>query len=73
MKSLDECRDELSSIITELWNIEADVRDCGEGIGQDLCADCIDLIVNKYRGVMAKLNRVDVNRLADWVTGGQDA
>lgn len=72
MKSLDECRAELSSIITELWNIEADVRGCGEGIGQDLCANCIDLIANKYKGVMTRLNRVDVNRLAEWVMSDSD-
>ena len=69
MKSLNECRSELNSIITELWNIEGDVRSCGENIGQDLCANCIDLIVNKYRNVKTKLDQVDTNRLADWVMG----
>lgn len=72
MKSLDECRAELNSIVNELWEIEADVRNCGEGIGQDLCANCIDLIVNKYRNVLSKLERVDTNRLADWIMGDSE-
>ena len=69
MATLDACRSELRSIIAELRDIESGVRGGFSGIGQDLCGDCIDKIADKYDGVLARLNRVDTNRLAAWLTG----
>jgi len=68
-KSLNECRSELRSIIMELRDIEWGIRHDFTGIGQDLCGNCIDKIAGKYDGVLSRLNRVNSNRLASWVTG----
>ena len=67
MATLYECRRELRSIITELRNIEWGVRHDFEGIGQDLCGNCISKIAGKYDGVLSILNNVDTNKLADWI------
>jgi len=69
MATLNQCRSELNSIIRELRDIEWGVRRDFIGIGQDLCGNCIDKVADKYDGVMARLNRVDQNRLADWILG----
>ena len=46
------------------------MRASGYGLGQDLCADCIGRIADRYQSsVMSRLDRVDTNRLADWVNG----
>lgn len=66
--TLNECRSELRSIISELRDIEWSVRRDFTGVGQDLCGDCIDKIADKYDGVLTRLNRVDYNRLASWIT-----
>lgn len=62
MATLDECRSELRSIIRELRDIENGVRRDFTGIGEQLCANCIDKIVDKYNGVLSKLNKVDYNK-----------
>lgn len=67
MASLNSCRSELRAIINELRDIEWGVRRDFSGIGQDLCADCISRLADKYEGVLSRLNRVDTNRLADWI------
>lgn len=69
--SLNECRRELRAIIRDLRDIEYGVRRDFSGIGQDLCGNCIDKIADKYEGVLTRLNRVDQNKLAEWVTGGE--
>lgn len=66
--TLDECRIELRSIINELRDIESGIRCDFYGIGEQLCADCIDKIAEKYeRHVLEKLNNVDYNKLAEWI------
>ena len=67
--TLNECKSELRSIITELRNIESGVKSDFAGIGQDLCGNCIEQIAEKYDGVLSRLNRVDYNRLASWIIG----
>lgn len=69
MVTLNSCRAELRSIIGELREIESGVRREFTGIGEDLCGNCIDRIAGKYDGVLVRLNRVDTNRLAAWLTG----
>ncbi len=69
MQSLNSCRSELRSIINELEDIEWGIRHEFVGIGQDLCGDSVEMIKNKYLGVLTRLNNVDSNRLADWVMG----
>ena len=57
--NLNQCRNELRSIITELRNIEAGVRRDFKGIGEDMCANCIDKIRNKYeRSVLPRLDKI---------------
>lgn len=65
--TLVEARRELRSIISELYDIESGIRNDFVGIGEDYCADCVAKIARKYEGVLGRLNRVDNNRLADWV------
>ena len=69
MSSLSGCRSELRSIIRELRDIEWGVRRDFTGIGEDLCGDCIEKIADKYDGVLTRLNNVNYNRLASWITG----
>ena len=69
MATLNECRGELRSIISELRDIEWSVRRDFVGIGQDLCGNCISKIADKYDGVLTRLYRVNQNRLASWITG----
>jgi hypothetical protein len=65
--TLNKCRNELRSIIYELRDIEWGIRRDFKGIGEDLCANCIDKVADKYDGVLARLNRVNYNRLASWM------
>lgn len=65
--TLNESRKELSSIIQELRDIEWGVRHDFSGIGEQLCGDCIEKIADKYDRVLHRLNRVDSNRLAEWI------
>jgi len=70
MPSLNDCRATLRSIISDMRSIEADIRSSGYGLGQDLCADCVQRVADRYENnVLSRLNRVDSNRLADWVNG----
>lgn len=65
--TLGEAKSELRSIIKELADIEDGIRSDFEGIGEEYCADCVARIGRKYEKVLSMLNRVDSNRLADWV------
>lgn len=65
--TLNECISELRSIISELQDIELGVRRDFEGIGEQLCGDCIENIADKYSRVLSKLNSVNPNRLAAWI------
>lgn len=69
MATLNSCRYELSSILNELRDIQSGIRRDFSGIGQDMCADSIGKIIEKYEGVQHRLNRVDQNRLAEFVNG----
>lgn len=64
--TLNECKKEMRSIINELRDIEYGVRHDFSGIGEQLCGDCVDKIVDKYDSVLRRLERVDYNRLASW-------
>ncbi|NMB34501.1 MAG: hypothetical protein GX992_09815 [Clostridium sp.] len=68
MATLNECKGELRSIINELCDIEWGIRQDFAGIGQDLCADCVRRIADKYEGVLARLERVNQNRIASCLT-----
>lgn len=66
--TLNDCKTELRSIINELRSIESGVRNDFNGIGEQLCGDCIDKIADKYQYVLGKLDKVNPNRLAEWMT-----
>ena len=70
MATLNECRSELRSIIKELQDIESGVRRDFAGIGQDLCGNCIGKIAGKYEWVLTRLNNVNYNLVASWITKG---
>jgi len=63
--SLESCKIELRSIVREIQDIEQGVRRDFSGIGQDLCANCIDRIADKYAVLSRELDRVDMNWLAE--------
>ena len=65
--NLNECRSELRNIINELRSIETGVRNDFLGVGQEMCANCVGKIADHYDGVLTRLNRVNQNRLADFV------
>lgn len=69
MATLKSCKSELRSIISELYSIEEGIRSEFEGIGEELCADCISRVITKYEYVLRRLERVDPNLLAEWVHG----
>ena len=69
MATLNECRRELRAIIAEMRDIEGGVRSNFDGIGEDLCADCIDKVASRYEYVLQRLNGVRTNVFADWVNG----
>ena len=67
--NLDACRNELRAIIRELRDIERGVRSDFTGIGQDMCSNCVGKIADHYESVLRRLERVNQNRLASWITG----
>lgn len=69
MKSLGECKSELRSIISELEDISAGIRRDFSGIGESHCADCLDSVIDRNEKALNRLNRVNPNRLAEWIMG----
>ena len=65
--NLEECKNEMRSIIRELRDIEWGVRRDFTGIGEQLCGDCIDKIASKYDYVSRELNKVNYNLLASLI------
>lgn len=64
--TLNECRAELRSIISEIDDIERGIRRDCNGVGEDLCGNCVKKLGDKYRFVLSLLNNVDYNHLASW-------
>lgn len=71
MATLNYCKQELRAIIRELNSIEEGIRSSFSGIGQDRCADCLEVVIRKYQSVLTSLERVDTNRIADFINGGE--
>ena len=71
MATLNECKSELRSSISEIRDIEDGVRRDFDGIGEDLCANCINRVADRYDYVRRRLDNVRTNVVADWVNGGK--
>ncbi len=56
---------ELNSVISELEEISAGVRNDFVGIGNERCADCINRVLNQYYVVRRKLNNLDTSTVTD--------
>ena len=56
---------ELNSVISELEEISAGVRNDFVGIGNERCAECINRGVNQYYVVRRKLNNLDTSTVTD--------
>ena len=67
--NLEACRGELQSIIRELRDIETGIRNDFSGIGQEMCANCVNQLIGHYGRQLTTLNNVNQNRLADWILG----
>jgi len=66
--NLNDCRNELASIIQELRSIENGVRSDFRGIEQESIANIISGVADHYQNnVLVRLNNVNPNRLADWI------
>ena len=60
---LIEYRRELSSIISELKNVEARVRGDFKNVGNIQCADSIRSVISKYESALRTLNSIDASLL----------
>ncbi len=58
-KELNDIIAELKSIIKELEDISSGIRGDFKNIGNDKCANCIDLVVENYKTVRKKLEAID--------------
>lgn len=68
---LESIKRELNSIIRELEAIERGVRYDFVGIGNDLCANCIGGVADRYRTVKRKLDNIDTTTVTEgFVSGG---
>jgi len=65
--NLDECKREMRNIVAEIRDIEWGVRRDFTNIGQDLCANCIGKIAEKYENVSSKLDKVQRSAIAELV------
>lgn len=72
MATLNQCKSELRSIISELEQIEAGIRAEFKGIGQDICADAVSSMAEHYRYVQSRIENIDYNFLADWALGDDE-
>ncbi len=70
---MDEyAREELSSIkyslnwvISELEDVSRGIRGDFKGIGNEICSDTIDNVLQQYYYVRKKLNNLDTSRVTD--------
>ena len=62
--NLDECKNEMRSIVRELRDIEWGVRRDFVGIGEQLCGNCIERIIDKYSYVSRQLDSVSYSLIA---------
>ena len=69
MATLDSCKRELASIIQELESIKWGIGHEFKGIGQEKCVTCIEKAIERYQGAKRSLDKVNTNRLADWILG----
>ena len=59
-QELQGIKDSLRGVIRDLQEISRGVRYGFTGIGNDLCANCIDRVIEKYQGVLTKLNNMKI-------------
>ncbi len=62
---LAEIKSELNSIISELESISSGIRKDFAGIGNEKCADTIDLILSHYYSVRRKLINIDTTSVVE--------
>jgi len=63
--NVDQMKSDLWRIINDLRDIESGLRVDFNGIGQDLCANCVRAVADHYEfRVMRQLNRMDQNLLS---------
>jgi hypothetical protein len=64
---LDECKNEMRNIISELRDIERGIRNDFSNIGEKQCGDCIDRLTDKYDYVYRELSKIDKNFIASLI------
>lgn len=62
---LNMIRSELQSIINELDSIAYEIKYQFKGIGNEMCANGISEVADKYRTVRRKLGNMDMNTVTD--------
>jgi len=58
-------KNELANIIDELKEISSGVRNDFTGIGNELCSNCIDKVIEKYTWVLRKLGNIDTSKVTE--------
>ena len=69
MATLESCRSQLRSIISELRDIESGLRSGFAGIGESYYSNSVGRIAEKYEGVLRTLNSMDTNFLTKVAEG----
>jgi len=63
--NLDQVEAELRAIVAELRDIAGGVRRDFNGIGQDMCANCIEAVADHYaRRVLPQLSQMERSRIS---------
>lgn len=58
-------KEELRKIINELSAVSTGVRYNFSGIGNDRCANTIDLVIEQYKTVSKKLAKIDTTKVTE--------
>lgn len=58
---LNDIISELNKIIKDMESISKGVRNDFKNIGNEKCANCIDLVISNYKTVKSKLKSIDTD------------
>ena len=70
---LENYKTELRSIIRELHDLERAVRSYFKNIGNDMCADSIHSVIERYESALGTLNEVPASHIDQMIQASIDA
>lgn len=62
-RRVENIKSEIRSINNELSDCSSLLRSQFQGIGTDMCSDCLDDIISQLQYVITRLNRIDTSSL----------